>query len=428
MASYPPLIGTPAIVDEDLRRWLQAQGRPTGSAAAGVTSYDGVMGKDGDGDDSGFEPPPPPEAPPGPSGEKPGDKFEQHGPPPDCGPGMRARWVQDVSGEGQWICSPTPEITGPGDGGGGGGGGGFGPTGPAPVPSRRPVMTPTGSLLSGMSPEFIASITRIARFLEQQGASLFSVGMPAYVTALRYYQTLVGGSRGAMAQAIGPEAEMIAAGYRGAARQIEGPALRSGIAASALADLQRAQAGDIGQLIQRVRPQAAAALGALGQGGIQLGQAATGQALSPYQNLLGAAIQGEQFGAGLGFSYDQLSQNLYLGEQDLALRAQQLEQLAAQFSQEMDYRNRFFSWQQQQYADYLRMMRSQQQRSFWGGLFRTLLPIGLSFIPGFGPAAGAAAAGFLGGINPSGGAYGTGTYTGGGYTTNLPPYLPGRGY
>lgn len=142
------------------------------------------------------------------------------------------------------------------------------------------------------SPEetaLLRSQTGLADQQRGQGAALFGQAMPAIQNTMRYYSTLLGGSRAARVAATSPEAESVSQAYGGADAALRRSNLRGGERDAQLAENQRAKAGQIARLVTGVRPQAAAGLGSQAMGLVGAGNAATTGAGALYSNLLGNA-------------------------------------------------------------------------------------------------------------------------------------------
>lgn len=155
----------------------------------------------------------------------------------------------------------------------------------------------TAKELSQRTPEELAlmkSQTGLADQQRSQGSQLFAAGMPAITNTVKYYQTLLGGNRTARMNAVAPEAQDTAAAYQGADLALQRSGARGGERAQAQAENSRSKAGAVARLVTGVRPQAAAALGAQGQGLVGASTAANASAGGIYGNLLGADQQNRQ--------------------------------------------------------------------------------------------------------------------------------------
>lgn len=159
------------------------------------------------------------------------------------------------------------------------------------------------------------NLTASGQQISQLGTGLAQSGMNLQRPAAGYYQTLLRGSRPAMAQAVAAPTAAITETYRGAERGLERSGVRGAAKDVATADLNRQRASQIAGLTTGVQPFAAEALA--GMGGQQIGQgvgAATAGAgvLGQAGNLYGGLLQsgtanrqygrqeGAQMGAGLG--------------------------------------------------------------------------------------------------------------------------------
>ena len=172
------------------------------------------------------------------------------------------------------------------------------------------------------SPEELAALSGAqgaAGALSRQGSMLTQAGMPAVGQATNYYQTLLRGNRGAMAQATaGPRAQITDV-YRGADRGLERSGVRGAARDVASSELNRERASSIASLTTGVQPMAAAALGGLGSNLVGQGTSALSGGGSIYSSLLGQGMQnrqyarseGEKASTGIGsFLFDILSGSL----------------------------------------------------------------------------------------------------------------------
>jgi len=119
--------------------------------------------------------------------------------------------------------------------------------------------------------------TSLSKYLQKQA----QYSAPAFGRAMGYYSTLLNGNRGAMQQAVAPEAAGITDAAKGATMNLERLGVTGGQKVQAQADLARQTGGQLGQLTVGLRPQAANALGNMGAQGMGF----AGQAL---QGLTGA--------------------------------------------------------------------------------------------------------------------------------------------
>lgn len=130
------------------------------------------------------------------------------------------------------------------------------------------------------------------------------MGAPNIGAAANFYQTMLRGSRGAMAQATAGPRAAITDTYRGAARGLERSGLRGAVRDMAVADLGRQQASDVSKLVTGVQPAAADALNSLGQQSM-------GTAANAYGSLVGAGFEDRRIGlAGQQYA-DQQSEKLW---------------------------------------------------------------------------------------------------------------------
>ncbi len=154
--------------------------------------------------------------------------------------------------------------------------------------SDQPQMTPQQQATYGQAMQTGKDMSSMSKYLMQQS----KMGAPAYGKAVDYYSTLLGGDRAKMQQAVAPAAGQISDTYRGAQANLERMGIRGGGRDQAMAELNRQQAGQLGQLTVGMQPMAAQQLGQLGQQG--MGFAAQGlQGLSSAGNLY-SSLLGQQ--------------------------------------------------------------------------------------------------------------------------------------
>lgn len=173
-----------------------------------------------------------------------------------------------------------------------------------------------GSILGGMiagkkaqssamqrSPEEQAALQGAqgaAGTLTTQGQSLIGQGTPMLGQAGNYWQTLLQGNRGAMAQATaGPRAALTDI-YRGAEKNLERSGVRGATRDVAAAELGRDRAGQIARLTTGIQPQAAQNLAQVGSELLGTGAPMLGQAGSIWGNLLGQGQQNRVYARGEG--------------------------------------------------------------------------------------------------------------------------------
>lgn len=161
------------------------------------------------------------------------------------------------------------------------------------------------------SPEEQAALTgaqQAAGTLTQQGQTLTNLGLPALNQSTDYYQTLLRGSRPAMAVATAGPRAAINDQYRGAERGLERSGLRGATRDLAAAELNRQRAGQVAGLTTGVQPYAADALNRTGMGLVGQGTSALSSVGNIWSDLLGqgarnrmyARGEGENFGKSMG--------------------------------------------------------------------------------------------------------------------------------
>lgn len=154
--------------------------------------------------------------------------------------------------------------------------------------------------------------TRLANLMSDFAKRQFTLAQPAYTRALGYYNTLLGGNRAAMGQAVAPEAASISDRYAGAQRGLERSFVRGGERDLAMAELGRSKAADLSSLIRDVRPRAAGAIAELGQSGMR---DALGFGGAAGQGFYGAgSIYGNLVGNERARAYDDWQRSFELGK------------------------------------------------------------------------------------------------------------------
>lgn len=120
----------------------------------------------------------------------------------------------------------------------------------------------------------------VSNQLTQTGTQLTDIGVPAAQRSLSYYDTLLRGSRSAMANATAGPRGAITDTYRGAERSLEHSGVQGAQRDLARSEFARDRAGKIADLTSGVQPAAAASIADIGtnlisQGGNRLGNAGT---------------------------------------------------------------------------------------------------------------------------------------------------------
>jgi len=146
------------------------------------------------------------------------------------------------------------------------------------------------------------------RQLRGVGTDLTGSGQENLGRASSFYNKILGGDRAAQNQLLAPEIAGITDVYRGAERNLTRSGVRGGARDVASAELGRDRASRISGLIPGLRPQAAQAVGQLGQFSTATGTQALGGVPGGFNQLLGGARQDrviaqgaqEGFGASLG--------------------------------------------------------------------------------------------------------------------------------
>lgn len=153
-----------------------------------------------------------------------------------------------------------------------------------------------------------------AGLLGRYGGQLFGAGQQTLGqgvgqlgTAGNYWDTLLRGSRAAMAQATAGPRAALTEQYRGAERGLERSGLRGAVKDLASANLSRQRAGQIAGLTTGVQPAAAqgladigSQLGNLGLNTTQLGLGSTEAGANIWQRLLGAGFENRKYGRAEG--------------------------------------------------------------------------------------------------------------------------------
>lgn len=155
--------------------------------------------------------------------------------------------------------------------------------------------------------------TRAAQQQTQQGAELFSYGMPLLQRSGQYYSRLLGGDRAGLRLATLPERQEISETFRGAERAIDRAGVQGANKTVQRAELARAQATKLADLVPMARINAAQGAAQLGQVGVSGGQAGGVNGANIYQAILSGQLARDQFG---------LTSRQYNDEQMQALGAQ----------------------------------------------------------------------------------------------------------
>jgi hypothetical protein len=118
--------------------------------------------------------------------------------------------------------------------------------------------------------------------LTQQGQGAIDRANPSIDAATKYYQTLLGGNRSAISQAVSPTTGAIRDTFAGARGGIEAGMARGGVRDLALANTNRDEANQVSRVYSGVQPGAAAALMSSGQGLLNSGLSAFGAVPGAY--------------------------------------------------------------------------------------------------------------------------------------------------
>jgi hypothetical protein len=161
------------------------------------------------------------------------------------------------------------------------------------------------------SPEELAALnsaTSAGNTLVQQGQQFNRLGLPAVQSSMGYWDTLLRGSRSAMAGATAGARGAITDQYRGAANNLERSTLQGAQRGQAQEELNRDRVAKIAGLTSGVQPGAADALSKQGDSLLSMGGQQLNAAGGLFQNLLGegfanrkyARQEGEKAGSGIG--------------------------------------------------------------------------------------------------------------------------------
>lgn len=115
------------------------------------------------------------------------------------------------------------------------------------------------------------------------GGDVFSKGVESFKAPQDYWSKILGGDKQAMTEAIAPESEALSDQYAAASRAAETSGPRGGYRAATMANLPFAKARDIGDLYQKLRPQAASQLTGIAQALSQLGLGQEGVGIGEQQ-------------------------------------------------------------------------------------------------------------------------------------------------
>ena len=134
--------------------------------------------------------------------------------------------------------------------------------------------------------------TQLSKTLADYSQKQYALTAPALSQATGLYSRLVSGNRGEIASAIAPDVGALEESYGGQQKYLEQQGVRGGARDTALADTNRAKAGQIGMLPFLARQNAAGQLANIGTTG-------AGQSLAGLSSAAGAA-GGAAGQAGLG--------------------------------------------------------------------------------------------------------------------------------
>ena len=134
-----------------------------------------------------------------------------------------------------------------------------------------------------------------AQQIQQTGQNLVGTGSPMQTQAANYYQTLLRGSRPAMAQATAAPTAAITDIYRGAERNLDRAGVQGAARDVAVADLGRQRAGQIAGLTTGVQPAAAGELAGIGGQMTGQGVGALQGAGGLYSDLLGQGARNRMY-------------------------------------------------------------------------------------------------------------------------------------
>lgn len=153
--------------------------------------------------------------------------------------------------------------------------------------SSTPNAATTGAmgqtLQSGMNTA--GNVSGLSKYLATQG----QMAAPAFGRAMSYYQTLLGGNRAAMQQAVAPAAGQITDAAKGQQMNLERMGIVGGARDQARAEIARQAGGQLGGLTVGVQAGAADQLGRMGQAGLGMvsqGVQGLGTAGNIYSQLL----------------------------------------------------------------------------------------------------------------------------------------------
>jgi hypothetical protein len=121
---------------------------------------------------------------------------------------------------------------------------------------------------------------------QQGGQQALTEGRDYLQKPAHYFETLLGGNRAAMAQAVAAPTAQISANYRGSERALNQAGVRGAARDVAVADLNRQRASQIAGLTTGVQPYAAEQLAGLGQNMMAQAPGLLGTSGNIYGNLL----------------------------------------------------------------------------------------------------------------------------------------------
>jgi hypothetical protein len=139
----------------------------------------------------------------------------------------------------------------------------------------------------------VQGVQQQAQLLGKQGQGLVGLGSEALSPAIAYFRQLLSGNPADLLAATAPERGRVLDQYDSARQAIANFSPRGGGVTSALNESRVKEASDLSTLTSNVRPQAAQALGSLGQSTTQTGLSAEEASVQALSQVLGPLLQQE---------------------------------------------------------------------------------------------------------------------------------------
>lgn len=250
---------------------------------------------------------------------------------------------------------------------------------------------------SAQEQQFISLISDLARQLSGSSESLYNVGLPAYTSAIDFWQKLMNGDRAAMQGAVAPTAELLREQSQGLEGAITAGGQRGGGTEYGIDKVKQETAAAIAGLTVGQQKEAANQLMGGGLAGMSQASNTMGQAGSMYNGMLNYLGQDRQFGEQMALNADQFNANMdfnewsKLGDWEQATAAMTLNKFLADRSftemvrqfdlnrefQVMDYKTQT-DFRNKQWAQQQRQQAAQQRQAKGQGIAQLIMQGGMT--------------------------------------------------